>query len=314
VAAAPRSSSPPPTRFIDLNTVPLAPRIGSYVAEMLYFGHLGQRYWRNWLHVHSFYEICLCYGGRGTFLNTDTLHNIRAGHVFIAKPGQSHEIVSERSQPVKIYFWAFALRRAEAAGSALEIDRLIESFERSDTQVQTDDGAMLDTCRLLTGEIVARRPGYLTAIEGLVAKLVLDTARSVADASLTSERVEPPAHSPNEAVVNRVKTYLRDNLSRPVALRDVAAQVHLSERHLARIFREQTGTTPLDFLTTLRLETAQQMLLNQDKTIKEVARACGYPDVHYFTTLFGKRLGITPAAFREQGGTRFLRPRRHHEG
>jgi len=46
-------------------------------------------------------------------------------------------------------------------------------------------------------------------------------------------------------------------------------------------------------------------LLDQDLSIKQVARAVGYPDPHYFTTLFGRRTGITPALFRKRGGTKF---------
>jgi AraC-like DNA-binding protein len=43
--------------------------------------------------------------------------------------------------------------------------------------------------------------------------------------------------------------------------------------------------------------------------IKQIAVACGYPDAHYFTTLFRRKTGQTPGAYREAGGTKFL-PRR----
>jgi len=104
-----------------------------------------------------------------------------------------------------------------------------------------------------------------------------------------------------------VVRYLHDNLSRPIQIRDVAAQVHLSERHLSRLFQQVTGESLLEYLTMLRVQAASQLLLDRQLAIKNVARDVGYPDVHYFTTLFRRRTGMTPAVFRETGGTKSLR-------
>jgi transcriptional regulator GlxA family with amidase domain len=82
--------------------------------------------------------------------------------------------------------------------------------------------------------------------------------------------------------------------------------VNLSERQLTRLFRQITGTSVLAYLTDLRIKKASHLLLNTELAIKQVAAAVGYPDTHYFTTLFGRRTGIPPAAFRQSGGTEFL--------
>jgi YesN/AraC family two-component response regulator len=55
----------------------------------------------------------------------------------------------------------------------------------------------------------------------------------------------------------------------------------------------------------LRIEAASQLLLDDSVPIKQVARAVGYPDPHYFTTLFGRKTGVTPGVFRQRRGTRF---------
>jgi AraC family L-rhamnose operon transcriptional activator RhaR len=91
-----------------------------------------------------------------------------------------------------------------------------------------------------------------------------------------------------------------------VTVRDVAAQVHLSERHASRLFRLATGTTIRSYLQKLRLDIAAQRLVESQLSVKEIAHATGYPDVRHFTTVFKERWAMTPALFRRQNGTRHL--------
>jgi AraC-like DNA-binding protein len=155
----------------------------------------------------------------------------------------------------------------------------------------------------LMGEEVARRgPGYVEMINGLAAKLIIDTARAVSPRELVGQAPQPAYRSIAEGLVRTAEHYLRDNLERSFKVRDIAAQVNLSERQLTRVLRKYTGTSILDYLTTLRIERAAELLLSSDLPIKQVAADVGYPDTHYFTTLFGRRTGRTPAAFRESGG------------
>lgn len=274
----------------------------------MYWGVLGDRWWRNYQHAHSFYEICYAYAGQGTFRMLGHEYPVKAGDVFVAKPEETHEIVSSRARPLGIYFWAFTIVR-QPDYPATEIDRsvdlLIDALVGSTRHVAPGNELMLgQTLALLNDEIARRPPGYTQSIRGLTVKLLLDSARSVSD-GVQAEVVEAPVRSTSRAVVQTAIRYLRDNLSRPLEVRDVAAQVHLSERHVSRLFHRETGQSILEYLTVLRVEMASQLLLDQELSIKQVARAVGYPDPHYFTTLFGRRTGMTPALFRKRGGTKF---------
>jgi AraC family L-rhamnose operon transcriptional activator RhaR len=122
--------------------------------------------------------------------------------------------------------------------------------------------------------------------------------------------VEDRHRQPAALLAGHIEQYLRDNYSRPIRMRDVAAQVHLSERHTNRLFQRVTGTSIKARLTALRLEAASQLLLSGRRPVKEVAEMSGFPDVQHFTTLFRRHTGLTPAAFRERGGTTFVDPTR----
>jgi AraC family L-rhamnose operon transcriptional activator RhaR len=317
-------------RFTDLNRIPTALELGSHRVEFIYFGVLGSKWWRNYLHVHSFFEICYAYGGRGSFTIGGRRYSVRPGEMFIARPGEPHEIISDRRKPLGIYYWAFSVAPITLTTSASappapsptpappptpateSIDALLGSFIASPVGaparvIAKTGSTMHHTLRLLTDEVALRRPGFTRAIDGLLAKLILDSARSAAPSARGGEAIEPPAAHPAEAVTRTAIRYLVDNLALRFEIRDVAAQVGLSERQLGRLFRQVTGKTILAYLTHLRLERARQLLLDRDLPIKQVARAVGYPDTHYFTTLFGKRTGMTPGQFRRSGGTLFLK-------
>ena len=163
---------------------------------------------------------------------------------------------------------------------------------------------MQHTLEMLTSEIARREVGYEQAVQALVMKLLLDTARAVTDLPPVASEGQTPDSS--ETLVKDMTRYLRDNYQRPVRVRDVAAQVHLSERHTNRLFRQVMGMSIKAYLTQFRLEVAAQHLLSQQMTVTEVALASGYCDVRHFITRFRLHTGLTPTAFRAQGGTWFL--------
>ncbi|HYF47867.1 MAG TPA: AraC family transcriptional regulator, partial [Planctomycetota bacterium] len=133
--------------------------------------------------------------------------------------------------------------------------------------------------------------------------LLLDTARAVVDEKIVTHEAQPRADRPEKQSVAVALRYMRDNYGRAISIKDIAGQVCMSERHFARVFKAQTGKAPLDYLTAMRMEFAGQLLLDRTTAIKDIAAAVGYPDVRYFTTVFKKEMGITPAAYRERGGT-----------
>ena len=109
------------------------------------------------------------------------------------------------------------------------------------------------------------------AIDALALKLFLETARCLTEGGVPAEVIDPAPHSERDAIATTALRYLRDNFSRQIEVRDVAAQVHLSERHLSRLFREITGLTVLEYLTNLRIEMASQLLLDKEIPIKQIA-------------------------------------------
>ncbi|WP_227977878.1 helix-turn-helix domain-containing protein [Arenimonas daejeonensis] len=77
----------------------------------------------------------------------------------------------------------------------------------------------------------------------------------------------------------------------------------LPERTFARRFQKATGLSPLEYVHTLRLEEAKQMLEAGEEAIEVVAEAVGYQDPGFFSRLFKRKVGLSPLHYRRRFGS-----------
>jgi transcriptional regulator GlxA family with amidase domain len=78
----------------------------------------------------------------------------------------------------------------------------------------------------------------------------------------------------------------------------LARRAGVSERHLARLFRAETGTTVADHVEAVRVEAARRLLERDDAGLGSVASRCGFRTVETFHRAFKRRTGITPGEHR----------------
>lgn len=105
-----------------------------------------------------------------------------------------------------------------------------------------------------------------------------------------------------DAVVARCQTWIAQNYREAAP---VAAMVRLSglpERSFVRRFQQATGMSPLEYVHTLRMEEAKQMLEAGDAPIEAIAGEVGYEDAGFFSRLFKRRVNLSPAQYRKRFG------------
>jgi len=81
-------------------------------------------------------------------------------------------------------------------------------------------------------------------------------------------------------------------------LDELARVSHLSVSRLAHVFKEQMGITIIDYLTSVRIERAKELLLATDQSCTEICFQIGYNNQSYFTRTFKELVGIPPRQFR----------------
>lgn len=92
--------------------------------------------------------------------------------------------------------------------------------------------------------------------------------------------------------------WIADNLKRDLSVEALAARVGMSPRHFARVYRERTGQTPAKAVERFRLEAARRALESNDARLDIVARDTGLGGADHLRTLFRRKLGVAPRAYR----------------
>jgi two-component system response regulator YesN len=102
--------------------------------------------------------------------------------------------------------------------------------------------------------------------------------------------------------------YIDANYDKPITLAEIAKASHLSVSRLAHIFKEQMGITLIDYLTSVRIEQAKELLLATDQSCTEICFQVGYNNQSYFTRTFKAVAGMTPRQFRIQNRRGLMPP------
>ena len=104
--------------------------------------------------------------------------------------------------------------------------------------------------------------------------------------------------SPDEKLMERIMAFINNNLDdTDISNEDLADNVGISRVHLHRKMKELTGQTPHDFIRSIRLKKASQLLKRGDISITEVVYACGFGSAASFSTIFKKQFGISPREY-----------------
>lgn len=103
-----------------------------------------------------------------------------------------------------------------------------------------------------------------------------------------------------DALVANAQVWAADNYALPTPVAAMAVRSGLTERSLLRRFRKATGQTPVDYIQTLRIEEAKQMLETTDLPIEDIAEEVGYSEPSSFRNAFRRYVGMPASTYRKK--------------
>ncbi len=159
------------------------------------------------------------------------------------------------------------------------------------------DGDIADTVNEIFENITHKSKGYKFKVIGGLYRLfgqIVDKGfyRHIGGvAELTADK--------NMLRLKTVLSFMRNNYDKAITLKNMADSVDMSPKYFCYFFREMTHKSPVEYLTTYRIEKASRKLINTDESVTDIAYSCGFNDLSYFIKTFKQHKGITPAKFRK---------------
>ena len=162
--------------------------------------------------------------------------------------------------------------------------------DHGDVVTSAGSSAGLDMCL----HLIARQHGQ--AIAAQAAKLAVAPLRR--DGGQAPFIRQQPLVAPTTFAA--LLEWMHHNLRNPIDVRALAERAHMTPRTFARKFKDQTGTTPIQWLLTHRIRMAQELLETTAISIDDVAAAAGFESSVTFRARFQRVVGLTPTAYRRR--------------
>ncbi|MET9511231.1 DJ-1/PfpI family protein [Streptomyces flavidovirens] len=157
-------------------------------------------------------------------------------------------------------------------------------------------GAGISTCMDLALALVAEDHGEDLALA--VARELVMYLRRQGGQSQFSVPLSRPAASRRD--IDELRVFITEHLEDDLSAPALAGRMCLSERHFARVFRQETGTSPAAYVEAARVEAARRLLETTDQPLEQIAATVGMGSVETLHRAFRKQISTTPASYRRR--------------
>ncbi len=99
--------------------------------------------------------------------------------------------------------------------------------------------------------------------------------------------------------IEKARQYMLSRLSEKITLDDICQHLAISTSYCTALFNKCTGKTPINYLQSMRIQKAINLLDNTDMKINEICTSVGINDPYYFSRLFTKTMGLSPTEYKK---------------
>lgn len=258
-----------------------------------YWGVMPQHY-NNLLHKHSFFEVCYVLEGEGTYIDQGCIYQIKKNTMFLSRPDFLHQIKSDTG--LFLLYVGFELIESESNEEWVTIIEEVKQCSEIVIDVKEDTASPLIWKSLLIQAAKSESTFLEEILSHLAHSLILSLIQAYGASS--NRHNKKAVQKKSSLTLNLAKLYIKDNLSNSIKLTDTAIHLHVSSRHLSRLFKAELGISYSEYVQKERIQIAARLLKTTDLSIREIAQETGFPDVHYFTRVFTALMHSSPGRFR----------------
>lgn len=240
-------------------------------------------------HSHEFVELVYVVSGRGLHFIGGKSSILSAGDLFIIHTADAHSLqpLSDKPEP---FHWINCLFLPEFCPFDFSV------FPLDNKYVGTQGFEMLYLFQSMLQEYREKKDGYLDILRGYVTIVLHKLAR------LLQENPTDEAYSRRKKRTNLKKAveYINREYESPIGLDDIAAHLEASPSYVGKLFKGETGMSPIAYVNRRRIEKSCELLTGTSLPIHQIAVQSGFKDLKFYYVSFKRLLGMTPNVYRSK--------------
>ena len=267
---------------------------------------LGQKWVQNYgndvdyLHFHNYLEIGFCYEGDGFLVLGEDEPRFSGREFTVIPPNYPHTTNSDIGT---ISRWEYLFIDVEGfmkkfLDSPVKAEKMIQRIYSKALFLREEEYPSISAKILKIMNIM--RDGeefYLEEAKGVLAALLVEIARL--NRPSEEDRVAEETGKLTN-MITRVLDFVSYHYMEDIKIEDLAKSCHISETHFRRVFTSYMKISPLEYINTVRVHTACELLQKTDDPVADIAHKCGFTTNSTFNRNFKQIMGVTPIEWRKR--------------
>lgn len=256
----------------------------------------------NYLHWHDEMEIVYIRSGTGKIHVDLKEYYVKPKDLIFISPTSLHYMSSSNSEELKYEAIVFDLSmflssKLDSSSSifikSLINDKILYPIINSDNFKNYN--LLLEYIFKIYSEFKAKNYSYQLKIKGYFFLLF----SILFEDNIISNNKSPVINNEKLEKIKSVIMYIKNNYNNPIKIKDLAKISGYSEYYFIRFFKNQTGKTTTNFINSIRIEKAINLLKSTNLSITDIGFETGFSDVSYFIKIFKSFTGSSPASYRK---------------
>ena len=141
-------------------------------------------------------------------------------------------------------------------------------------------------------------PGSVQLMQCYLIEFLFSLLRSSSDAVQAMQHTKASRHLAESSLVSSIERFIEEHLAETPALPIICDHFSISRTYLCRIFKEKTGTSPIDYWIALKIKEAKKLIREGNHNITQISELLGYSSIHHFTRMFKRVTGLSPTGYK----------------
>lgn len=244
--------------------------------------------WQSYIHSHAFAELFYVRSGSGSFLIDRELFPVAKGDLLLINAHVPHTEQSDGNTPLRYFVMGINEIAFEAPNEAHYNSEPCSFLKLSK---QDTVHKLLDMMILEASE---EKPHFNEFCQALYEQLMITTIRDNNIDIVFTEMVTGSSTSAS------LKAYLEKNFHLELSLDQLAARLHINKYHMVHRFTSEYGMAPIQYLISLRIKEAKNLLANSDYSISQISKMIGFSSLSYFGQSFKRFTGSSAGEYRKK--------------